>query len=78
MGDKIDILKIVLDFIKGNKLILYVLAAFGIGISGGHYVPPIIEAKPVEVTVATPKNDALKAEIKRLQAEIKILKRWHN
>jgi hypothetical protein len=91
MGDKIDIYKITLDFLKGNKVILLIVTALLGGGAVGHYLPPLIAAKPVEVTVkaATPviiKENCgkcekeitdLKEKIKRAKTEITKLKRWH-
>ena len=78
MGDKIDIYKITLDFLKDNKLILYVVAALGIGAGGGHFIPKMATAKPVEVTVVTPKQDNKCHECAGLQSQINSLTTKYN
>jgi len=91
MGDKIDILKIVLDFLKGNKVFLLIVTSLIGGGAAGHYLPKIVNAKPVEITVTAPKQTLIRkdcrkceSEIARLQAiikktkvELEKLKRWH-
>ena len=74
MGDKIDVLKIILTFLKGNKVFLLVVTSMIGGGMVGHLVPPLIEAKPVEITVMTPKSVIIKQECKRCDDEIKTLK----
>ena len=91
MGDKIDVLKIILTFLKGNKVFLLVVTSMIGGGMVGHLVPPLVEAKPIEVTVTAPKAviikqnckrcdeeiKTLKIKIKDLKAEVISLKRWH-
>lgn len=93
MGDKIDIYKITLDFLKGNKVLFLLVSTALAGGAAGHFIPPMIDAKPVEVTVTAPKSapviirheckrcdeeiKELKLEIKALKEEDSNLKRWH-
>ena len=73
MGDKIDILKIVLDFLKGNKVLLLIVSTALASGAAGYNLPAFIKAEPVKVTVEVPKNDKLDQCMK----EISKLKRWH-
>ena len=81
MGDKIDIYKITLDFLKGNKVLFLLVSTALAGGAAGHFIPPMIDVKPVEVTVTAPKSTPatitpviIKHECKRCDEEIKALK----
>ena len=72
MGDKIDILKIILDFLKGNKLVwLWLAAALGIG---GNIYQAMPKTEPKIEAVETPKAAIVECGC---MSEIKKLKRWH-
>lgn len=52
MGEKIDIYKHTLDFLKENKVLMYIVVALTGGGAIGHFVPPLMTIKPVKVTVS--------------------------
>jgi len=79
MGDKIDIYKITLDFLKGNKVLFLLVSTALAGGAAGHFIPPMIDVEPVEVTApksapVTIKPVIIKHECKRCDEEIKELK----
>lgn len=74
MGDKIDILKIILDFLKGNKVLLLIVTTALASGTAGYTLPSLINAKPVTVTVKAPEADK---RIDWCVKEINNLKRWH-
>ena len=79
MGDKIDILALVFNFLKGNKVLMVIV----ISLLGGN----IYQARGVSIPAAkvTPKEKAViiqdckpcLAKVKQLKAELEKLKRWH-
>lgn len=84
MGDKIDILKIILDFFKGNKLLfLYATAVLGIGGNIYQAIPKVSTVKIPEViqktkviTIKTDNSECLE-KITELKLKINKLERWH-
>lgn len=87
MGDKIDILKIILDFLKGNKVLLLivtsVLTSSAAGfVSGVRYNEQPVVVAPISTpapTVTTIIKDcsSCKADTEKLKREVGKLKRWH-
>ena len=87
MGKKIDIYKLTLDFLKGNKVFMYVVVALMTGGTAGYKLPSLFSAAPVEVTVNVPENNEaknlqdeiknLERVLKELKLDIKKLKQWH-
>lgn len=91
MGDKIDIYKITLDFLKGNKVFLYLVTTAVTSGLIGHFVPPLMKTELIPTIISAPtpviikqqctncdeEIKRLKVEIEKLKSEDKKLKRWH-
>jgi len=74
MGDKIDIFKIIMEFLKGNQLFLLLVTSLLGGGFAGYKIPSFFPVPKVEVTVEAPVPDA---RIDWCVKELKKLKRWH-
>ncbi len=78
MGDKIDILKIILEFLKDNKVLLLIVTSVLTSSTAGFF-SGVEYSKPAPVTEKVIKQNCTNcdAEITRLKSEIEKLKRWH-
>jgi len=82
MGDKIDILVLIFDFLKGNKILMVLVLSL---LGGNVYQAMGISLPAAKVTVITPKEKTVitqdckpcLAKVKELIAELEKLKRWH-
>jgi len=82
MGDKIDILALVFDFLKGNKVLMVIVVSL---LGGNIYQARGTSVPATKVTVITPKEKTVitqdckpcLAKVKELIAELEKLKRWH-
>ena len=79
MGDKIDILALVFDFLKGNKVLMVIaLSLLGGNIYQARGTPvPATKVVAKEKAVITQNCKPCLAQVKKLKAELDKLKRWH-
>jgi len=82
MGDKIDILALIFNFLKGNKVLMVIVVSL---LGGNIYQARGVSVPAAKVTVITPKEKTIitqdrkpcLAKVKQLKAELDKLKRWH-
>jgi len=83
MGDKIDILKIVLDFFKGNKVLLLIVTSVLTSSTAGFFsgvkyskIAPVAITAPAIINQKCNCNKEI-AQLKAKITELEKLKRWH-